>query len=718
MKSKPKNKNKHYVPHQKKRDLKQVPVEVIFAQKLADNNPVLRNRAVKKLQKWLNSRADLLTSDEILRIWKGLHYCFWMSDKPLVQEELAEAISSLIHTFDIDQEAVIEFIKGGLVTEAREWTGIDQWRMDKFMMFLRRFLRQIFNFLAKTQWERIPAIQTVFTQAVISNKDAALGFRLHFTDVFLEELAKIGGENLKSEVILALVEPFANELVQQNGDERLSRHIVERIFQHLMRQSDVGIASEEVLDGDDDDEEENDEEASGNNLKNFNFLIFNTEPFFLGDDNGTKETDDGSESDEEMLVEESLKDPRAGNVSVTLPQLKPDFTKLSDLLFKIGSDQKVGASKRTLLYDLTKQFKDLSQEVYPLIPDMSEEEAKIPKIKPGQVAKRKAKEALKIMENVQKEREDYKKALKRKHVNLEETIEDSSEPIDETTESDNDEPNENDEEVEEESEEIVEEPKAKKQKKKQKPEKISNVEIEKMVEEPPKKKKKKKQIQTEVETEVVEEPIKKKKKKQKEPQESVQEQSKVSDEEKPKKKKKKTKSEKVEDLSETKETNGISEETPKKKKKKKLKKDNQNIFEDVNWDEPKVEESSEDWNLEASIKATKITPKATFLKKAKSQQKAETPNISLLKKEKRRISLAMSENKVSTFNEIDRSMQDSPDIPYQPAKVPKQGVLKSKSASSTPTTDLTKAALMKNTMLNGKSKAAKKLGISSRMMFF
>ena len=269
MKSKPKNKNKPFVPHQKKRDLKKVPVEIIFAQKLADNNPVLRNRAVKKLQKWLNSRSNLLTSEEILRIWKGLHYCFWMSDKPLVQEELAEAISSLIHTFDMEKEAVIEFIKGGLVTEAREWTGIDQWRMDKFMMFLRRFLRQIFNFLAKTQWERVPAIQAVFSQAVISNKEAALGFRLHFTDVFLEELAKIGGENLKSEVILALVEPFASQLVDQNGDERLAKHIVERIFQHLMRQSDVGIASEEALDGDDDEE---DDEESGNIL-DFGFAI-------------------------------------------------------------------------------------------------------------------------------------------------------------------------------------------------------------------------------------------------------------------------------------------------------------------------------------------------------------------------------------------------------------------------------------------------------------
>ena len=40
---------------------------------------------MKKLRVWLRSRGGDLGEDEILRIWKGLFYCFWMSDKPLVQ---------------------------------------------------------------------------------------------------------------------------------------------------------------------------------------------------------------------------------------------------------------------------------------------------------------------------------------------------------------------------------------------------------------------------------------------------------------------------------------------------------------------------------------------------------------------------------------------------------------------------------------------------------
>ena len=252
MKSKPKNKGKKFIPHQKKRKLSVVSPEVLFAQKLAANDPTQRNRAVKKLQKWLQLRGALLTKEEILRIWKGLHYCFWMSDKPLVQEELAETIGHLVHCFN--SENALVFIEAGLITEGREWVGIDQWRMDKFMMLMRRYLRQIFNFLAKDNWSKIKNATEIFSSSVVSNHEATLGFRLHFTDIFLEEVAKAGGEDLDGDIILQLIQPFAKELAQ-GEDDRLAKHIEERIYQYLMRQSDIGIASEERLHG----EEEVDE---------------------------------------------------------------------------------------------------------------------------------------------------------------------------------------------------------------------------------------------------------------------------------------------------------------------------------------------------------------------------------------------------------------------------------------------------------------------------
>ena len=87
---------------------------------------------------------------------------------------------------------------------------------------------------------------------------------------------------------------------------------------------------------------------------------------------------------------------------------------LSIKLFILGSAKGVNSKRRTLLYDLNKQFKDLSQNVYPLIPNLSSENAKIPRIRVGKEAERKSKEEIKFQEKIRMEREDFKKSLKRK----------------------------------------------------------------------------------------------------------------------------------------------------------------------------------------------------------------------------------------------------------------------------------------------------------------
>lgn len=57
----------------------------------------------------------------------------WMSDKPLIQEKLAEDLASLLHCFD-KKDASIHFYGVFLKIMGKEWFGIDQWRIDKFMM--------------------------------------------------------------------------------------------------------------------------------------------------------------------------------------------------------------------------------------------------------------------------------------------------------------------------------------------------------------------------------------------------------------------------------------------------------------------------------------------------------------------------------------------------------------------------------------------------------
>ena len=78
-----------------------------------------------KCQLYFICRTEAFSEAEMMRLWKGLYYCFWMSDKPLVQEELAESISSFIKCFH-SQDSSLLFIQSFLQTFGREWFGIDR----------------------------------------------------------------------------------------------------------------------------------------------------------------------------------------------------------------------------------------------------------------------------------------------------------------------------------------------------------------------------------------------------------------------------------------------------------------------------------------------------------------------------------------------------------------------------------------------------------------
>lgn len=81
-------------------------MEERFAQRLGSNDLPVRNKALKRLSKWVEERSALkdgkiltptvhvamdcvhtigFTEMELLKLWKGLHVCMWHSDKPLVQ---------------------------------------------------------------------------------------------------------------------------------------------------------------------------------------------------------------------------------------------------------------------------------------------------------------------------------------------------------------------------------------------------------------------------------------------------------------------------------------------------------------------------------------------------------------------------------------------------------------------------------------------------------
>ena len=79
-------------------------------------------------------------------------------------------------------------------------------------MFTRRFLRASFKFVSKGDWnvERIEKLVSIFEEHLILNppSNCHIDFKLHFTDVFLEELAKVAEEKLPTDKLEMFLAPY------------------------------------------------------------------------------------------------------------------------------------------------------------------------------------------------------------------------------------------------------------------------------------------------------------------------------------------------------------------------------------------------------------------------------------------------------------------------------------------------------------------------------
>ena len=101
-----------------------------FAIRLADNEKKTRDRALAKIRRYIEARVGtddgkqiwLLTfsfswksdqfilkrnvvwtveepfvEEDFIKLWKGLHYCMWMCDKPLIQVSIQDTSFSFGH---------------------------------------------------------------------------------------------------------------------------------------------------------------------------------------------------------------------------------------------------------------------------------------------------------------------------------------------------------------------------------------------------------------------------------------------------------------------------------------------------------------------------------------------------------------------------------------------------------------------------------------------
>uniref|UniRef100_A0A1A9X5H3 Ribosomal RNA processing protein 1 homolog n=1 Tax=Glossina brevipalpis TaxID=37001 RepID=A0A1A9X5H3_9MUSC len=327
--------------------------EVKIVKSLACNDLSRRNKQMRKLRKWLQLRAQSsfpFTEEDFRRIWKGLYYNMWYSDKPLVQEDLAEQLGQLIDCFNGNVELSVNFFGAFLNIMEVEWFGIDQWRIDKFLMLVRRMLRSMLKVLKKVNWssEVVGKFNKHAEETVLSENVRARGLAMHYLDIFFEELAKVSNGEMSDEQVSLFIKPFIRFMATQQ-DFHLISYCRTRVFYHLLYQSSLGREYSEKY-------------AAWKDMGFPTSKIDDLEKM-----EGPEFDDVEIESDEaEPDASKQFLDPRAGNVDIFIPELPLDGAYVIDEINTFLCEHDLSTKRRKILKRLSVLFQIYQNGIFPL----------------------------------------------------------------------------------------------------------------------------------------------------------------------------------------------------------------------------------------------------------------------------------------------------------------------------------------------------------------
>jgi ribosomal RNA-processing protein 1 len=178
--------------------------------------------------------------DELKKIWKGLFYCLWHSDKAHVQGDLINKLAGILESLDADTS--LAFFEVFLTTMRREWGGIDRLRLDKFYRLLRQFLTRVFTLLQKSKWDEETIgkyMNALVERSLLANDQyPALGVNLHFVDIFLTELRKF--QPLSAGTLRLMLQP-CYAILASSPEKTLLKRVKECVFMPLLEETQIFV---------------------------------------------------------------------------------------------------------------------------------------------------------------------------------------------------------------------------------------------------------------------------------------------------------------------------------------------------------------------------------------------------------------------------------------------------------------------------------------------
>ena len=150
----------------------------------------------------------------------------------LSQTALAERLAGLI--VNLSPRVALAYFRGFVQTMRREWAGIDQHRMNKYLVLVRKVYAAALMRLERSKWdpdvvERYCVVLEDDVLAMPTANDLGAGFAYFVCDIAVEEMVKAGEASgagkrqLKGRTVVALLQPFIEGMVATKNKILLTR---------------------------------------------------------------------------------------------------------------------------------------------------------------------------------------------------------------------------------------------------------------------------------------------------------------------------------------------------------------------------------------------------------------------------------------------------------------------------------------------------------------
>lgn len=165
-----------------------------FVKRLASNDDKVRDQALESLRKFLGAKnlTKLLLLDHD-KLWRGLFFAMWYCDKPIPQQNLAEDLGQLFSKV-VFKSSVVPFYHAFWDIMIKEWPQVDKWRVDKFLLLIRRVVRHMFKFLSLQNWDLSlidSYLETLQDTVLLGLDKVPSALPYHVIDLYLDELERV-----------------------------------------------------------------------------------------------------------------------------------------------------------------------------------------------------------------------------------------------------------------------------------------------------------------------------------------------------------------------------------------------------------------------------------------------------------------------------------------------------------------------------------------------